>query len=687
MIVAVGLWSHALAAILYLALSVWAMRGGRSAALSAAFGATALWAALTAFEGPGALLPGLAEAARNFAFLSFMYAIVRQADRDERTRALTAVYVVVAGVIGFQVAIAGVLPAFRHEPMVGPALQSTAALLGLTIAAGSLVLVHNLYGQAAQESRWGLRLPALALAGLWVYDLHYYTVSYLNGAPAADLFAMRGAVVAMLAPLFAIGSRRTAQWRLRLSRAATFQSVSLIAILAYLVVMMAASRMLATAEGRWADMVQIGLVAALTLLVAVILPSGKARAWLGVMIAKHFFEHRYDYRAEWLRFTRTVGGGGEDDAPLGQRLVQALADIAGSPAGLLIEVEEGKLVPAARWNWHAEAAPGTPGEFDLVRFVEATGHVIDFDKVERDGMTVDGRRIPVPDWMAANGAAWAGVPLLHHERLAGIVILAHPRLRRPLDWEDFDLLRAAGIQTASYLAEARGAEALADSRRFDEFNRRFAFIMHDIKNLVSQLSLVARNAERHADNPEFRADMVATLQGSVAKMNALLARLSHAPPAEGEALRPVAVEAIVAAVAAAKAPLHFLTAECAPGLIAAADPLRLEQALAHLVQNAIDASDPEAIVRIAARFEGGDVAIDVVDEGCGMSAQFIRTRLFQPFASTKQGGFGIGAYEARALVAAMGGRLEVESREGRGTRFTILLPATTGEIESERRRA
>ena len=57
-----------------------------------------------------------------------------------------------------------------------------------------------------------------------------------------------------------------------------------------------------------------------------------------------------------------------------------------------------------------------------------------------------------------------------------------------------------------------GQEALANAQRFEEFNRRFAFILHDIKNLVSQLSLLARNAERHADNPEFRADMVATLQ-------------------------------------------------------------------------------------------------------------------------------------------------------------------------------
>ena len=58
-----------------------------------------------------------------------------------------------------------------------------------------------------------------------------------------------------------------------------------------------------------------------------------------------------------------------------------------------------------------------------------------------------------------------------------------------------------------------------------------------------------------------------------------------------------------------------------------------------------------------------------------MDGDFVRNRLFQPFASTKAGGFGIGAFEARSLIAAMGGRLSVDSRPGEGTTFTISLPA------------
>ena len=135
--------------------------------------------------------------------------------------------------------------------------------------------------------------------------------------------------------------------------------------------------------------------------------------------------------------------------------------------------------------------------------------------------------------MLADDHAWAGIPLIHHDRLVGLVLLAAPDYRRPLDWEDFDLLRTAGRQAASSLAEAHGQAALSNAQRFEEFNRRFAFILHDVKNLVSQLSLVARNAERHADNAEFRADMVATLKSSVGKMNDLLARLAAASARRG----------------------------------------------------------------------------------------------------------------------------------------------------------
>ena len=278
-------------------------------------------------------------------------------------------------------------------------------------------------------------------------------------------------------------------------------------------------------------------------------------------------------------------------------------------------------------------------------------------------------------WMLDRSEAWVLVPLVHFNALAGVIVLARPPVTRALDWEDFDLLRIAGRQVASYLAESRAQRALAEAQRFDEFNRRFAFILHDIKNLVSQLSLVARNAERHADNPDFRADMIATLKESAGRMNDLLARLSQHHGVRADP--PVAIEVmpLVERVAAGRRAQHPIVCLGAREAVATADPGRLELVLGHLVQNAIEASPAAAPVTLAVSTDGERVAIDVLDTGCGMSPAFVRDRLFKPFVSSRPDGFGIGAFEARQLAVAMGGDVTVSSREGEGTRFRVTLPA------------
>jgi putative PEP-CTERM system histidine kinase len=289
--------------------------------------------------------------------------------------------------------------------------------------------------------------------------------------------------------------------------------------------------------------------------------------------------------------------------------------------------------------------------------------------------------------MLDQSCVWAGIPLIHHDRMVGMVLLASPEYRRPLDWEDFDLLRTAGRQAASSLAEAHSQEALSNAQRFEEFNRRFAFILHDVKNLLSQLSLLSRNAERHADNPEFRADMIATLKGSVGKMNDLLARLSPHSSArvqrmDAQPLRPILTSAI-----AAKRGDHDVRLIGDTKLWANADAAALEQAIGHLIQNAVEACSPTNPITVRASAKDSTVAITIADKGIGMDPDFVRNQLFQPFSSSKAGGFGIGAFEARSLILAMGGRLGVDSRPGKGTTFTILLPAAEPVIEPERKRA
>jgi len=353
--------------------------------------------------------------------------------------------------------------------------------------------------------------------------------------------------------------------------------------------------------------------------------------------------------------------------------VQAVADITDSPAGLLLTVREpGGLELAARWQWPRLEVPAEALNAAGARFFEQSQFILDLD-APRTGPTEGIPQAAHPAWLMDEAEAWAMVPLLHYERLVGLVVLARPPVQRRLDWEDFDLLRVVGRQLASYLAEQASQDALGEAQRFDEFNRRIAFVMHDIKNLASQLSLLARNAEKHADNPEFRKDMLLTLRNSTEKLEALLARLGRYG-GHAERAQPIDTGQLLAGVAARYAGQHAVVAIERPSCEILGDPEALEQALLHLVQNAIDASPAEAPVFLDCRAEETTALIEVIDSGTGMSPEFVRTRLFKPFHSSKPGGFGIGACEAREIVRAMGGWLDVESREGLGTRFLLRLP-------------
>lgn len=681
----IGFWSHALAAAFFAALTLArlgeAARHPAQRLVTGALAMTACWAWLAAVT-PGYPILGYAESARNLLWISLLYSL--SAASEEREHGLKLVYGAVAGVIGLQL-IGATLE------LISPngALAQTGLVLRITTAAGALVLVHNVYGQAAPASRSQIRLAALGLALMWVYDLNLYTIAYLGSATARRLVEWRGLALALTAPMFALATRGESGWRIRLSRAATFQSLSLLAICAYFALMAIVATALRGSDVDWSAALMITVLSVMTVGAMALLPSARARGWLKVKLAKHLFEHRYDYRTEWLRLTETIGREGPDSPPLGERIVKAFADVADAPGGLLLVGDgRGALAIHANWNWPGDAPPASRlGEAaGLWNQIEESGRIIEFEALRHGWASARDKSLHVAEWMMKDPSVWAGVPLLHQHRLVGLVILAAPEYRRALDWEDFDLLRTAGNQAASSLAEAMGQEALANAQRFEEFNRRFAFILHDIKNLVSQLSLLARNAERHADNPEFRADMVATLQSSVGKMNELLARLAPQSSARVQRIEAQPLRTILTDAIAAKRRDREVQLLGDAGLCAAVDAAALEQVIGHLLQNALDASSGTPVtVRVSA--DQGSIAISIADKGIGMDGDFIRNRLFQPFASTKPGGFGIGAFEARSLVTAMGGHLSVDSRPGRGTTFTITLPAREPAEETQRKRA
>lgn len=632
-------------------------------ATALALGLSAAWCGAVAAIGHGAEFVRILEILRNAAWI---YALFRHFTNDGRDESLRVVRPLVTALLLVEalqlivLAVAG--------PVGGGA--EVVALMRMLVAVGALFLAHNLYGGASDSSRKLLAWPATALGLFWAFELNLFTVAYLTGAAAMEgLAALRAAVMLGIAACFAIGAGQGATGlTFRPSRAVTFSTLSLAVLAAYFVAMVVLSHGAALLAGDLARITQVGFLLLAATVSLLWLPSAKLRGTLRLLALKHLFKHRYDYREEWLRFTRTIGKTAGPGPGLHERAVQSLADITDSPAGLLLTPsEDDQLALAARWRWPTVDVPPAALSPALCSQADRGAVILDFDALRAAGATL-------PDWLRDEPAAWAGVPLLHGERVVGVVILARPHAARQLDWEDFDLLRVAGQQIASYLAEQAGQDALQDAARFDEFNRRMAFVMHDIKNLSSQIGLLARNAERHADNPAFRADMLVTLRNSADKLDALVSRLGRYGSGRADPLAPLDLSQLAHRLMASLASPDRLQliGEGSCEVLAAAEPL--EQALGHLVQNALDASPPEVPVLLEIRREGMRGELAVVDAGEGMSPQFLRQDLFRPFVSTKDNGFGVGACEARELIRAMGGRLDVESREGVGSRFTISLP-------------
>ncbi len=642
---------------------------------------TAVWSLAIAAAPLGDTRQGLFESLSNLGWLIVVYRLFSGDGRDTSLAPIRPVALALGFVEILHFGIELLDPALIAGAAAQEPMLRLSITLRLLVAIGGLVMAHNLYSGAAPQARMFLRWPALALGTLWGFELNLYTIAYLSKSWPYELAALQGVSIISLAVLMVLGAARgSEQLRFRPSRKVTFQSASLLVIGGYFAAMYAIAHWLSFVGGNFARLMEFGFLIAASVAALLLLPSRRLRGLLRVTLVKHLFQHRYDYREEWLRFTRTMGKCEDPAAPLEERAVQAIADIADSPAGLLLAPgDHGELVLASQWNWPAPEVPAEAMSAQALAFFEGTGLIVDLDDL-RAGKTDHGDAEMVPQWLLGDPRAWALVPLIHFDRLTGVVVLARPTPARRFDWEDFDLLRIAGRQLASYLAEHAVQSALAEASRFDDFHRRIAFVMHDIKNLASQLSLLARNAELHSDNPAFRADMLVTLRNSADKLNNLLARLSRYVSGGGaERLEKVDAGAVVRQVAAQfREQYPVMVAEC-ENCEVSANRDSLEQVLVHLVQNGIDASQGDVPVVLGLTTDGLHACIEIVDSGCGMSPDFVRNRLFKPFVSSKQGGFGIGAFEARELVRAMCGRLEVDSREGLGSRFTVRLPLAGAE--------
>jgi len=681
---AVGAISYGTGAGLFLALTallVFGWRGGGAAggllviasALSTAW--LGLLAAASLIGGEGGLPGAVLEVLRTLAWLVFLTRVLGYRRAEGADGGLSAL---VNGIFGLGVLVlAGVAAGPLVDRWDGPVASMGRAVLAgqVLLAVGGLLLVEQLFRNTPVDRRWTVKLLCFALGGLFAYDFYLYADALLFGRVDAGLWAARGAINALVVPLLAVSAKRNADWAVQIfaSKTIVFHSVTLVGAGAYLLLMAAVGYYIRAYGGAWGTALQAVFLFGAVVLLALLLFSGAARARVKLFLNRHFFEYKYDYREEWLRLIGTLIGS-TDSGELKQNAIRAVAAIVEATGGMLwMRGDDGAFVPVARVDMPDPGESREPADSGLVRFLEREQYVVDLTEYAREPELYP---LALPEWLRALPRAWLVVPLMQGSAMLGFVVLAESRVHFTFNWEDTDLLKTVGRQVAGYLALMRANEALSEARQFEAFNRVSAFVVHDLKNVMAQLSLVVSNAKRHMQNPAFVEDAMRTVENAVGKMSRMLEQLRkdrmHWKPAQRMDLTEVLAEVARARSGQEPAPRFDYAAQ---RLCILADRDRLAAVLGHLVQNGQEATGRSGHVTLRLVREGSTALIEVRDDGVGMDPQFVRERLFRPFDTTKgNAGMGVGVYEAREFVRAHGGTIEVESAPGVGTTFRIRFP-------------
>jgi putative PEP-CTERM system histidine kinase len=635
---------------------------------------TALWAAAvvvfqtTPYSGPPAWL----ELARSAAWYGFILHLYRRsvAVRGQLMQAFSTMGLLALLVVG------GLTLTNLVESQAQETLWMAGIGVRLGIAVCNILLLENFYLNTPPEERWHFNLLCVGLGGIFLYDVVLYSDAALFRTISHPLFESRAPATMLAAPLIAVAAVRGRRWKvgIRVSREVVFHSLTLVISGVFLMGLALTGEIFRRGGAEWGHVAEVSLVCAGLATVAVLLTSGSMRSRFRGVLLDNFFTHRYDYRREWIRCIDTLTA---PDAFIGlhKRAIRTIAEVVDSPAGVLFvrTPEDVAFQWAGSLNTPAVTTPIPPGHPLVPAFAEG------------DRIAVLEELPGAATWFEEIPRAWLAVPLNHFGNLIGFVVLARSRARFKLDREVFALLRVVGREVASRVAEQRSAQILSQTRELREYSQRFAFVLHDIKNVSGQLSMLLANAEVHADNPEFQRDMLSTVRASVGKITRLLTRLqadrqerSHALIDPMERLKDIVASTgrtkASAATSAGIAPMQIAIAgEVTLGGVAI-DAESFDSVISHLLNNAIEASPPGKQVRIDVRREALSMVIDIADEGPGMSPEFVRDELFRPFSSTKGDGHGIGVYQARELLREAGGDLLVLSRLGSGTTMRLLLP-------------
>ena len=534
----------------------------------------------------------------------------------------------------------------------------------------ALVNIEATLSALSSDERWRIKFEVLGLIAILAVLIFYYSQGLLYRTINARLLPVRTSVMILAA--FLIGySRffRDSSVRVSVSPFVVYRSITLLAVGLYLVILGLIGEGMEHFEVPFHRvLVMVTFFGAGLGLLAMML-SNRLRRRMMVLISKHFLAQKRDYRQAWIEFTDQLAAC-RSVADLEQAIMSAYSESFGfaGTALYLVDRASGKyrLVAQTRFS---KARP------EFVPTSSLCAYFLDRNRVlnPRDS---EHRLTPEETAFVLQSEAMFVVPMVYGNQLEGLIILGSQFAPGELIYEDYDLMKIMARQAAASLVSSRLSEELAESRELAAVARVSSFVIHDLKNLASSLSLMLENAETHMEDPEFQRDMLGTVRNSLGKMQRLIQRLRTVPDKNVLDIRKTDLDALCRETVAGLSGKRSSVALNYTGspVTLMADGEEIRKVVLNLVLNAFDAVPERGTVNLECGRNGTGAFIRVSDNGHGMTEEFLRDHLWRPFRTTKDKGLGIGLYQCRQIVEAHGGSIGVESGYGKGSVFTVRLP-------------
>ncbi len=543
---------------------------------------------------------------------------------------------------------------------------------------GLLVIFYQMeqsYRATPPMGRIRLKLLTIGIVSGAVYALVLASAALLHHAVAIDLLVAGSLVfpICWLLIQFAVVRHRLLEVDIFISRHVVFTSIATVAVGLYLVIIGTGAYIIRGVAGRW-DLLLIAVFLSMAVIVlGLLLFSERLQRRMKRFIHFHFYRYKYDYRVEWNEFTRKIST--VHDLPnVLLKVIEMVSETlwVNQVSVWLYNDRAGTLSFAVSRNLPRKA-----------EFLRRETPLVSYLERHRAPLTLhDTAARPIveahEDLCRRFNIALI-VPLKSGPDLVGMITMGPGMQGLEYTDEDAELMTVIADQASSAIISAQLIEEVAASREAESFNKLSSFLVHDLKNLASSISLALQNAERNITKPEFQKDLLATLRRSVEKMQTLIEKLSTLPKELELQAVPLNLNTVVQDV------LNSSQVEKIRNVDISADLNEIPQVLAdgeyvrkvliNLIFNAVQAlPNGTGRIEVSSQADGDFVHLEVLDTGEGMPEEFVQTKLFKPFSSTKKKGLGIGLYQSKAIMEAHGGGIEVHSIPNRGSQFILSFP-------------